>query len=71
MEAVTEEGIDRNLQILQKYGLPEPPGTPLELKFVMGNGDWYCRTEEGWWYCRTQDVITKKWQYCPNGPEYY
>lgn len=59
---------EENAQILKEWKCPEPPGPPLELKYVVAYADWYCRTEEGWWYYRTENVLNKKWGYCPYGP---
>jgi hypothetical protein len=56
-------------QILQGKGLPLPPELPImDLRYSMGNMDWYAKTPQGWYWMRTQDVRTYEWKHAPMGP---
>ena len=50
--------------VLKKHGLPDPPETPIDVRYSMSHDEWMVKTDEARWFL----LIGDTWTFLPYGP---
>ena len=67
-ETKAERDAATALRVMKEHSLPPVPSAVKKLQWIMGRGDWWALTDDGWYWLGPTAPHNKKWQKSNFGP---